>query len=174
MKRAVLFACLLALTAPAFAQPLGDTEGPITNQGERNAIASRVRTGQGCAGCDLFQIDLAYQNVAGRNFSGARMRQSDLTVATADRANFSGANMSMANLFGARLTGADLSNVNLNGAILVGGYFGGAHFNGAAMAGANLSGAELASAHGLTQAQLDAACGDGATTLPAGLTIPAC
>ena len=40
--------------------------------------------------------------------------------------------------------------------------------------GANVSGAELDGARGLTQAQLDKACGDRATRLPHGLRIPAC
>src|SRR5262245_12657176 len=126
MKRAVLFACLLALTAPAWAEAPSDTGGPITNQTERDAIAARVRGGASCAGCDRFQIDLSYQNIGGRDFSGARIRQADLSLATADRSRFHAANMSLANLFGARLTGADLTDANLARATLVGAYLGGA------------------------------------------------
>ncbi len=174
MKRAALFACLFALTAPAYAQAPADTGGPITSQAERDATAARVRAGASCAGCDLFQIDLAYQSIGGRNFSAARVRQADLTVAIADRTNFSGANLSLANLFGIRASSANFSNANLNAASLVGGYFGGARFNGATLEGANLSGAEMAEARGLTQTQLDAACGDATTELPAGLTVRAC
>jgi uncharacterized protein YjbI with pentapeptide repeats len=174
MKRAALLACLLALTTPAFAQAPAATGGPITNQAERDAIAARVRGGASCANCDLFQISLAYQSIAGRNFSGARIRQADLSLATADRARFRGANMSLTNFFGARLSGADMSDANLEGATLVGAYLGGARMNGAALTGANLSGAELAGAAGLTQAQLNTACGDATTTLPAGMTLPAC
>lgn len=174
MKRAALFACLFALTTPALAQAPSATGGPITNQAERDAIAERVRGGANCAGCDLFQISLAYQAVPGRNFAGARIRQADLSLATADRANFHGANMSLTNFFGARLTGADLGDTNLEGATLVGAYLGGARFGGAVLTGANLSGAELTGATGLTQAQLNTACGDATTALPAGMTIPAC
>lgn len=174
MKRAALFACLLTLTTPAFAQAPGATGGPITNQAERDAIAERVRNGASCANCDLFQISLAYQSVAGRNFSGARIRQADLSLVTADRARFHGANMSLTNFFGARLSSADLSETNLEGATFVGAYLGGARMNGAVLTGANLSGAELAGAVGLTQAQLNTACGDATTTLPAGMTVPAC
>jgi len=174
MKRAALFACLLTLTTPAFAQAPSATGGPITNQAERDAIATRVRGGASCANCDLFQISLAYQSIAGRNLSGARIRQADLSLATADRARFHGANMSLTNFFGARLLGADLSDTNLEGATLVGAYLGGARLNGATLNGANFSGAELADAVGVTQAQLDTACGDATTTLPAGMTISAC
>lgn len=174
MKRAALFACLFALTTPAFAQTPISTAGPVTNQEERDGVAERVRGGASCAGCDLFQINLAYQNLAGRDFSGSRIRQADLTVATADRADFHGANLSLANLFGARLTGADLRNANLEGASLVGAYLGGAQFDGAALDGANLSGAEMETARGLSQSQLNTACGDAKTRLPAGLSVRTC
>lgn len=174
MKRAALFACLLALATPAFAQAPSATGGPITSQAERDAIAERVRNGASCANCDLFQISLAYQSVASRNFSGARIRQADLSLATADGARFHGANMSLTNFFGARLSSADLSDTNLEGTTFVGAYLGGARFNGAVLNGANFSGAELEDAAGLTQSQLNTACGDATTTLPAGMTIPAC
>ena len=174
MKRAALFACLLTFTTPAFAQAPSATGGPITNQAERDVTATRVRGGASCAGCDLFQISLAYQSIAGRNFAGARIRQADLSLATADGARFRGANMSLTNFFGARLSSADLSDTNLEGATFVGAYLGGVRFTGAALTGANFSGAEMADAVGLTQAQLNTACGDATTTLPAGMTIPAC
>ncbi|MGE0594776.1 MAG: pentapeptide repeat-containing protein [Hyphomonadaceae bacterium] len=174
MKRAAFVACLIALSTPAYAQAPADTGGPVTNQAERDAIAERVRAGASCEGCDLFQINLAYQAFAGRDFAGARLRQSDMSVAIADRTRFRGANLSLANMFAARASGADFTDANLNGATLVGGYFGGARFNGATLVRANLSGADLASAQGLTQAQLSQACGDAATALPSGLTLPNC
>jgi len=174
MKRAALFACLFALTPAAFAEPPSATGGPITNQAERDAIAARVAGGANCANCDLFQINLAYQSVSGRDFSGARIRQADLSLATADRTRFRGANMSLTNFFGARLTGADFTDANLEGATLVGAYLGGARMSGAALDGANFSGAELADAIGLSQSQLNTACGDATTTLPQEMTIPAC
>ncbi|HYD88379.1 MAG TPA: pentapeptide repeat-containing protein [Vitreimonas sp.] len=174
MKRAALFACLFALTPAAFAQAPSATGGPIVSQAERDATAERVRNGASCANCDLFQIDLAYQSIAGRDFSGARIRQANLSLATADRARFRGANMSLTNFFGARLTGADFTDANLEGATFVGAYLGGARLSGAALGGANFSGAELADALGLSQDRLNTACGDATTTLPQGMTIPAC
>lgn len=173
MKRAALFAALFALTTPAFAQ-VSDTGGPITSQAERDATAGRVLGGASCAGCDLFQIDLAYQNVSGRDFHGSRIRQADLTISIADRANFAGANLSLTNMFGMRATRADFTGANLSGASLVGAHLGGARLNGAVLAGANLSGAELAESIGLTQEQLNTACGDATTTLPSGMTIARC
>lgn len=174
MKRALVFACLLALTTPAFAQAPSDTGGPITNQAERDAIAARVRGGASCAGCDLFQIDLAYQAVSGRDFSRARIRQADLSVAIADRTSFARANASLTNFFGARLTGADFTEANVSEATFVGAYLGGARFANAVLTGADFSGAEMGSARGLTQEQLNTACGDATTILPTGMTIPSC
>jgi len=164
---------MYALTSPAFAQ-VSDVGGPITNQAERDATGARVRGGASCTGCDLFQIDLAYQNVSGRNFSGSRIRQADLTIAIADRTNFSGANLSLTNMFGMRATRANFAGANLSGATLVGAHLGGARMTGAVLTGANASGAEMADAVGLTQEQLNTACGDATTTLPAGMTIPRC
>lgn len=179
MKRATLAAYLLAFTTFScgqlvYAQAPAAMGGPMVSQGERDAIAARVRAGAACARCDLFQIDLSYQDVSGRDFSASRIRQSNFSTAIADRATFHGANLSLANLFGLRAGHADLRDANLEGATLVGGYFGGARFDGALLDGANLSGAELATASGLTQAQLNTACGDATTTLPAGLTVPNC
>jgi uncharacterized protein YjbI with pentapeptide repeats len=80
----------------------------------------------------------------------------------------------VANLFGARFTRASFRHADLSRAIAVGAYFGSANLSGARLDGANLSGAELETARGLTQAQLNTACGDRYTRLPRGLTIPAC
>lgn len=174
MKRAVLFACLLALTTPALAQAPSETAGPIVSQGERDAIADRVRGGASCVGCDLFQIDLSYQAIATRDFSGARLRQGDLSLVVADGTRFRGANLSIANMFGGRFSSADFTDANIEHGGMIGGYYGGARFHGTGLAGANISGSEMAGAIGLTQDQLNEACGDASTTLPAGLTVPVC
>lgn len=173
MKRAALFACLFALTTPAYAEAPADTGGPITSQADRDALSPRVRNGAPCPNCDLFQIDLSYRDLSGRDYSGSRLRQSELQVVIADRARFHGANLSLANLFGGRFSSADFTEANLSGATLVGAFLGGARFSGAVLTGANLSGAELTGAS-ITQIQLNGACGDDTTTLPTGMTIPRC
>jgi uncharacterized protein YjbI with pentapeptide repeats len=175
MKRAALFACLIALAAPAYAQGPGVSTGPIADQTTRDGLTAEVRAGRAaCIGCDLFQADLSYIDLSGRDFSGSRLRQADLSLSEADRARFHGANLSIANLFGGRFSRADFSDAHLGRAVLVGAYLGGARFNGAVLIDANLSGAELSHAIGLTQAQLNTACGDASTVLPAGMTIPTC
>ncbi|GBF57312.1 secreted effector protein PipB2 [Candidatus Phycosocius bacilliformis] len=161
MKRLSLaLLAAVAVSAPALAQ--------------NAAQIDRVKGGQSCSGCNLFQADLSYSDLSRRNFSGSRLRQSEMSLATADGANFSRADLSIANLYGVRATGASFARTNLERAVLVGGYFSGANFAGANLTGANLSGAEMAGARGLTQTQLSKACGDATTTLPRGLSVPAC
>jgi uncharacterized protein YjbI with pentapeptide repeats len=161
MKR-IAIALLLsaAVAAPAFAQ-------------NASQIAS-VKAGRSCPGCNLFQADFDYEDISGKNLAGARIRQSDMSLSTADRTNFSRADLSLANMYGVRATGANFSRANLTQAVLVGGYFSGSSFAGANLTGANISGAELAGAHGLTQGQLNTACGDSETTLPRGLRVATC
>ena len=38
-----------------------------------------------CTGCDLFQVDLSYQELTGRDLSNARLRQADLSLSTFDK-----------------------------------------------------------------------------------------
>lgn len=135
---------------------------------------AKAKSGQACADCNLFQADLTFTKIRNVSFSGARLRQSDMSLATMDGVNFSGANLSIANLYGARFTGASFKNANLDDATLVGGSFDGADFTGATMNKANLSGAEMAKSRGLTQDQLNSACGDAFTELPSGLNVPHC
>mgnify|MGYP000890695104 CR=1 FL=1 len=67
-----------------------------------------------------------------------------------------------------------VTGVTFDGCALSGVRASGSKFGRAKLLRADFSGAELASARGLTQAQLNTACGDGSTLLPTGLTIPAC
>ena len=115
---------------------------------------ANVRAGANCPRCNLFQADLSGKVLKGRNLAGARLRQADLSLAEMNRTSFAG---------------GDLRDVNFYG-----GVFGGANFRGATLAGANFSGAEMDRAVGLTQAQLNRACGDASTRLPRGLSVPAC
>ncbi|MFB6436835.1 pentapeptide repeat-containing protein [Streptomyces sp. NPDC056411] len=83
-----------------------------------------------------------------------------------------------ADLMGARLRGASLRGANLRGAYLIAADLTGADLRqadliGADLRGADLSGADLTGALFLTQAQLNAARGDAASTLPPALTRPA-
>lgn len=165
----IAVAAIFAMGLSAFAQT------PEQNAIARQATAQRLIDGDtACPGCDLFQVDLSYKELTGRDLSGARIRQADLSLSTFDRTKFVGADMSIVNAFGIRAEDADFTNVNFQDAVLVGGWFGGSSFASANLSNANLSGADLSTARDLTQNQLNTACGDAATRLPKGLTITLC
>ncbi len=162
------------MSLSAFAQtPLNGT--PEQNEIARKAMAERIVQGEmKCEGCDLFQVDLSYRELPNRDLSSARLRQADLSLATFDKAKFTAANLSIVNAYGARFEDADFTQADLQDSTLVGAWFGGANFAGADLSNANLSGAYLATAKGLTQMQLNTACGDESTELPKGLTLINC
>ena len=136
-------------------------------------IAS-VRRGASCAGCNLFQGDFSGLEARGLNLAGSRLRQADLSLSVMNRTRFSNTDMRDVEAYGGVFSGSNFSRANLTNASFVGAYLEGASFAGATLSGTNLSGAQLARATGLTQAQLNRACGDGSTVLPRGLRIPAC
>ena len=135
---------------------------------------ARVRGGASCPNCNLFQADLTGLERAELNLSGARLRQANLTLAVMNRVRLNNADLRDINAYGAVLGGADLSGADLTNASLVGVWFQNANWRGAKLEGANLSGSDLSGARGLTQSQLDQACGDASTVLPAHLTLRAC
>jgi uncharacterized protein YjbI with pentapeptide repeats len=95
------------------------------------------------------------------------------------RANLKGADLRGANLFAADLSGASLWDADLRDALLAKTDLSGANLSDADLSRANLLdaylvGADLSHASGLTQEQLDGACGDDTTQLPQGLTIRTC
>ena len=93
------------------------------------------------------------------SLSRADLRKADLIEANLQGADLFRANLQEAGLIEANLQGADLSGANLQGARLF---------------LANLQGANLREARGLTQEQLDGACGDSNTKLPPGMSIGLC
>lgn len=135
---------------------------------------ARARGGASCPRCNLFQADLSNLKLTGRDFSGARLRQASLTASILTRSRFAGADLRDVDAYGAVLTGAHLEGADLTHASFVGAYLAGADLKGAKLDGTNLSGAELQRARGLTQAQLEHACGDSSTQLPPGFHIPTC
>lgn len=167
MNRTALGLSLAIVLAPILVTPLAASA-------QNASQISRVRAGHSCAGCNLFQGDFTGMEVRGLNLSGARLRQSDLSLAVMNRTNFSRGDLRDIEAYGAVFSSSNFSGANLTNASLVGAYLDGSRFGGAYLTGANLSGASLARATGLTQSQLNRACGDAATVLPANLRIPAC
>ena len=80
---------------------------PVSAQNASQIAA--VQDGKSCAGCNLFQANLAYQDASKMDLSNARLRQANLSLATYDDVDFSRANLSVANLFGARFNRATLA-----------------------------------------------------------------
>jgi len=153
-------AAVLAFAAPAFAQNAGQ-------------IAS-VRRGASCSGCNLFQGDFSGLEARGLNLSRSRLRQADLSLSVMNRTRFNGADLRDVEGYGGVFSGSSFAGANLTNASFVGAYLEGANFAGATLSGTNLSGAQLARATGLTQSQLNQACGDASTILPGSLRIRAC
>ena len=123
------------------------------------------------------------------NLSHSTMRQANLHRAELARGVFRDNDFQSANLIGASAPSVDftrsnfdrarLDNVNLSGATLDAGQFTGVRFGFADMTDAtmdttNLSDADLTHVVGLTQGQLDTACGNMNTRLPDGLSLNYC
>jgi len=117
----------------------------------------------------LHKIDLHRATMTRANFSNNDLRAANLTDAQAVNANFSGSNFEGAILDNGNLQDANLTDINFKYAS-----FGKAILLGSQIEGANLSGADLSDAQGLSQAQLNTACGDVDTLLPNGLFLPFC
>jgi uncharacterized protein YjbI with pentapeptide repeats len=161
MKRILLAAAVAALATSSV-------------HAQNAAQITRAAGGASCPGCNLFQADFGNKELKARNFAGARLRQADLSASVMNRTSFARADMRDVNAYGAVLSSASFAGADLTNATFVGAYLEGANFAGAHLAGANFSGAEMDRAVGLTQAQLNAACGDETTRLPRGLSLRPC
>lgn len=123
------------------------------------AVAS-IRAGHhDCPHCELAGADLTNQcvkngNLEGADFSGARLFLMCMSFADFRGASFRDADLSGANLAHAKLDGADLS--------------------GAKLTITSIKGTDLSRAKGVTQHQLDQACGDADTRVSPGLRVKTC
>ena len=156
----IALAFCLAAAAPAMAQ--------------NAAQIAKVQGGGSCAHCNLFQADFGNRVLKNRNMAGSRLRQSDMSLSVLTHSDMSHTDLRDVNGYGALFGSVNFSGADMTNATFVGAYLESANFRGARLGGANFSGAEMAKAIGLTQGQLNAACGDEKTTLPHGLHIPAC
>jgi uncharacterized protein YjbI with pentapeptide repeats len=148
-----LFALLLA--AFTWAPPAQATLA----QANPAQVAS-IRAGHhDCPHCVLAGADLSNTCVKKGDLTGADFDRADLTLMCMSYANFTDASFRGTNLSGANLAHSDLD---------------GADFTGAKLTITSFKGTDLRKAKGLTQAQLDKACGDRKTVAPAGLKVPVC
>lgn len=112
-----------------------------------------------CVGCDLSGADLTNtcvkeHDLHGADFTGANATLMCMSFANFTNVSFRGTELSAANLAGAKMDGADLT--------------------GARTSITSFLGTDLRKVKGLTQKQLDVACGDAKTQLPPGLRIHTC
>jgi uncharacterized protein YjbI with pentapeptide repeats len=114
------------------------------NTADANAVASIKAGHHDCAHCEL----------AGADFSGAKLVLMCMSYADFKGASFRHTDLAGANLAHAKLDGAD--------------------FTGASLSITSFKGTDLRRAKGLTQKQLDAACGDADTKAPQGLSVKTC
>jgi uncharacterized protein YjbI with pentapeptide repeats len=138
------------------------------------AQIARAQAGAHCPRCNLFQADLSNKTLKARNYAGARLRQADLSLSVFNHGDFAGADLRDANGYGALFSSANFTHANMTNSTFVGAFLQGANFRGATLSGVNFSGAQMDRAVGLSQGQLNGACGDPSTTLPRGLRLPVC
>jgi uncharacterized protein YjbI with pentapeptide repeats len=156
--------CLLitALTMPLLAGEglEGRQFASLAHSPSQTAI-ERLQAGEiiDCPGCDLRGADLSHTCVKEKNLAGAKFDDAIALYMCMSYANFSGASFRNTDLTGANLAHSDLTGADLTGAKLD---------------IASLKGADLATVKGLTQDQLDTACADEDTKLPAGLKPEFC
>lgn len=137
-----------------------------------------------CENCDLSGRILTGARMTHSNFSRSDFSNAVLVRADASHSEFEGADFTQADLTRTRLVDAScpqarfdrarLQQANARGADFTRANFGAADVTHMNLEDADLSGADLRNARGLTQAQLDEACGDRQTRLPRGLRVGRC
>jgi uncharacterized protein YjbI with pentapeptide repeats len=123
------------------------------------AVASIKAGKPDCPHCNLAGADLTNQCVKNGNLRGADFDHARLVLMCMSFANFKGATFR-----GADLSGANLAHAKLDGADLT----------GANLTITSIKGTDLTHVKGLTQGQLDTACGDAETKAPAGMQVKTC
>jgi uncharacterized protein YjbI with pentapeptide repeats len=114
-------------------------------------------------------VDCVGCNLRGADLSNTCVKQHDL-----HGADFNGANATLMCMSFADFTNASFRDTELSGANLAGAKLDGADLTGAKTSITSFLGTDLRHVKGLTQAQLDVACGDATTKLPPGLHVHTC
>lgn len=166
---------------------LGEADFSMTNLSDSNLAgvnfekASLMRTWFNGANIEkanftrveAYRSSFANAAAAGAVFGSAELERADFSGARLTGANFEKAELGRANFDGATLTGTRFSLANLSRADLSHAVFEGPLvFDRAFMFLTRIEGLDLSAATGLDQSQIDLACGDDKTKLPAGLKAP--
>ena len=152
-----LFAFLASTTAQvALASPHALAAGPAADPA---AVASIKAGKHDCPHCNLAGADLTNTCVKEGDVHGAKFDGARLVLMCMSYADFRGASFRNADLAGANLAHANVDN---------------ADFTDADLSITSIKGTDFSHAVGLTQVQLDAACADSETKVPAGLKAKTC
>jgi uncharacterized protein YjbI with pentapeptide repeats len=161
--------------------PAADVQAALTVIGRRSTPGGRVDLhGAHIRGADVTNADLSGADLHDTDLSGAKLTVADLHDANLSNANLSGAELIRTDLGSALMPNAGLNDANLSGADLSGAYLEegevrdpsgfrhlpsayltNANLRGVRLIDADLSGVDLNGAKGLTQEQLNTACGTG-------------
>jgi uncharacterized protein YjbI with pentapeptide repeats len=114
-------------------------------------------------------VDCVGCNLSGADLTNTCVKEHDL-----HDADFDGANATLMCMSFANFTNASFRDTELSGANLAGAKMDGADLTGAKTSITSFLGTDLTKVKGLTQAQMDVACGDASTKLPLGLTVHVC
>ncbi|UJW76890.1 pentapeptide repeat-containing protein [Rhizobium sp. SL42] len=140
----------------------------------RASFAGSTAKGTRFARIEAYRTDFSQLDAPGAVFSGAELQRSVFTQAKLAGADFTKADLGRSQFDGADVGGSRFSLANLARADFRGAAFASpVDFERAFFFLTRIEGVDLAGATGLTQWQLDMACGDDATVLPAGLKKPA-
>ena len=148
-----LLAFLLALLAVSISEAMS---APLYDA----AAVARIHAGiVDCPACNLQDANLNNTCVKAKDLSHANFNGATAVLMCMSFANFSNATFRGTDLSGANLAHADLDGADMTGAI---------------MDITSIKGTDLTKTSGLTQKQLDQACGDADTRVPTGLTVHIC
>jgi len=132
----------------------------VAAQAADPAAVARIHGGiVDCVGCDLKGADLANTCVKEHDLHGADFTGANASLMCMSFANFTGVSFKDADLAGANMAGAKMKDADLTGA---------------KTSITSFLGTDLRHVKGLTQAQLDVACGNARTKLPPGLKVHTC
>ncbi|WP_230172063.1 pentapeptide repeat-containing protein [Rhizobium sp. CECT 9324] len=140
----------------------------------RASFAGSTATGTRFERIEAYRTDFSQLDALGAVFSGAELQRSIFTQAKLGDADFTKADLGRSQFDGADVGGSRFSLANLARADFRGAAFGKpVDFDRAFFFLTRIEGVDLTGATGLTQWQVDMACGDAQTMLPAGLNKPA-
>jgi len=140
----------------------------------RASFAGSTAKGARFARIEAYRTDFSQLDGQGAVFSGAELQRSVFTQAKLGDADFTKADLGRSQFDGADVGGSRFSLANLARTDFRGAAFATpVDFDRAFFFLTRIEGVDLTAATGLTQWQVDMACGDAQTMLPAGLNKPA-